>query len=261
MALWFRAGFAPALFALAFVTSPRAASAQDKKPDVPRITALVPLEVTPGSTAKLRVRGVKLAAASEVQFPDAKVPLTAVIKEKKAADLPNGLDAKDVGDSQIEFTIEVSAELPCGLVQFRVVTPDGTTAPGVLRVIEASALVEEKEPNGSFREAQPVELGKTVRGVIKEDKDVDVFQFTGRAGQKIAAEVIAARGASLLDSSLTLTDARGQFLAVNDDSGGTRDSALTFKLPADGVYFFSVIDAQDRGTAWHSYEFIVKEAQ
>ncbi len=247
----------PALLALTFLASE--ALAQEQKPNVPRITAVVPLEVTPGSTATVRVRGVKLAAASKVQFLEAKTPLTAVIKEKKAADVPNGLDAKDVGDSLIEFTLTVPAELPGGLVNFRVVTPDGTTAPAVLRVIEAAALVEEREPNGSFREAQPVELGKTVRGVVKEDKDVDVFQFAGRAGQKIAAEVIAGRGASLLDSSLTLTDVRGQFLATNDDSGGTRDSALTFTLPADGPYFFSVIDAQDRGTAWHSYEFIVKE--
>ena len=229
--------------------------AEDQKPDTPRITAIAPLDVVRGQETTLRIRGVKLSNATEVRFPGA---LKAEIKEKKAADIPNGLDAKDVGDTQLEVKLTVPADLPAGPLALSAVTPEGTTAPRELRVLDAANCVDEKEPNGSLREAQTIEPGKTVRGTIKEDKDVDVFQFTGKAGQRIAAEIFAARGASLLDSVLTLLDSRGHQLACADDSL-SRDSQLTLTLPADGRYFLIVQDAHDRGGAWHGYELTVKE--
>ena len=229
--------------------------AEEQKPDTPRITAIAPLDVIPGQETTLRIRGVKLSNATEVRFPGA---LKAEIKEKKAAEIPNGLDAKDVGDTQLEVKLTIPADLPAGPLALSVVTPDGTTAPRELRVLDAANCTDEKEPNGSLREAQPIELGKTLRGTIKEDKDVDVFQFTGKSGQHIAAEIFAARGASLLDSLLTLLDARGHQLACADDSL-THDSQLTLTLPADGRYFLIMQDAHDRGGAWHGYELTVKE--
>ena len=227
--------------------------AEDKKPDAPRITAIAPLDLIPGQETTLRIRGVKLSNATEVRFPGA---FKAEIKEKKAADIPNGLEAKDVGDTQLEVKLTVPADLPAGPLALSVVTPDGTTAPRELRVLDAANCVDEKEPNGSLREAQTIEPGKTVRGTIKEDKDVDVFQFTGKSGQRIAAEIFAARGASLLDSVLTLLDARGHQLACADDTL-TSDPQLTLTLPADGPFFLIVQDAHDRGGPWHSYELTV----
>ena len=47
--------------------------------------------------------------------------------------------------------------------------------------------------------------------------DWDVFQFTGKAGETIVAEVTARRLDSPLDSVLKLTDANGKLLAFNDD--------------------------------------------
>jgi Bacterial pre-peptidase C-terminal domain len=229
--------------------------AEDQKPDSPRITAIAPLDLIPGQETTLRIRGLKLSNATEVRFPGV---IKAEIKEKKAAEIPNGLDAKDVGDTQLEVKLIVPGDLPAGPLALSIVTPDGTTAPRELRVLDVANCVDEKEPNGSFREAQSIELGKTLRGTIKEDKDVDVFQFDGKTGQRIAAEVFAARGASLLDSALTLLDARGHQLACADDSL-TRDSQLTLTLPADGRYFLTVQDAHDRGSAWHGYELSVKE--
>ena len=227
--------------------------AEDKKQDAPRITAIAPLDLIPGQETTLKIRGVKLSNATEVRFSGA---LKAVIKEKKAAEIPNGLDAKDVGNTQLELKLTVPDDLPAGPLALSIVTPEGTTAPRELRVLDAASCVDEKEPNGSLREAQLIELGTTLRGTIHEDKDVDVFQFAGKAGQRIAAEIFAARGASLLDSVLTLLDARGHQLACADDSL-TPDSQLTLTLPADGSYFLIVQDAHDRGSAWHGYELVV----
>ena len=246
---------ASSLLAAAFLVAVDA-RAEDQKPDTPRITAIAPLDVVRGQDTTLRIRGVKLSGETEVRFSAA---LKVEIKEKKAAEIPNGLDAKDVGDTQLEVKLTVPGDLPAGPLALSVVTPEGTTAARELRVLDAANCVDEKEPNGSLREAQPIELGKTLRGTIKEDKDVDVFQFTGKSGQRVAAEVFAARGASLFDSVLTLLDAHGHQLACADDSL-SRDSQLTLTLPADGPYFLIVQDAHDRGGPWHSYELTVKES-
>lgn len=240
---------------LAFV-SVGAGLAEDNKPAVPRITAIAPIEVVPGTTATLRIRGVALNGATEIRFPGAPLSIGGEIITKKNAEVPNGLEAKDVGDTMIEAKVAVPADLQCGALALSVITPDGTTPPRDVRVVPASQIVDEKEPNGGFREAQPIEIGMTIRALIKEDKDVDVFAFDGVAGQKITAEVIAARCASLLDSVLTIYDAAGHLLATSDDVA-TRDAQLALELPANGKYYVSVQDAQDRGGAWHAYELIV----
>lgn len=240
---------------------PFAGYAQKEKAETPRITALAPLHVSPGSEVTLKIRGVKLSAATEVRFPGARIAPAVELKEKKSADVPQGFDAKLVGDTQVEAKLTVPAELPNGVLQVRVVTPGGDTPPRELRVIGRAACADEKEPNNGFREAQPLEPGKPVRGVVEKDKDVDVYQFAGRAGQRIAVEVFAARGASLLDPALTLFDTRGNILATCDDSGETRDAQCTAQLPSDGPVFIVLQDAHDRGGAWHGYELRVKEAK
>jgi hypothetical protein len=76
---------------------------------------------------------------------------------------------------------------------------------------------------------------------------------------KLSAEVLAARTTSLLDPVLTLYGSRSVILGTSDDSAG-RDAQLTVALPADGTYFVTVTDAGDRGSAWHAYQLVVKEA-
>ncbi|MDB6172659.1 MAG: hypothetical protein JWL59_1970 [Chthoniobacteraceae bacterium] len=233
--------------------------AQEKAPAGPRITAIVPLEVVPGTAVTLRLRGLKLVDTSALEFPDAASRPIVEIKEKKKADLPNGLEAKDAGDTQVEVQLTVPADWQPGTVSFRVITGSESTPVCKLHIVEAAALVEEKEPNGSFREAQPIDFGKIVRGAIKEDKDVDVFKFTGHAKTRIRAGIVAAQHASLLDSTLNLYDAAGHLLATNDDGAIGRDSLLEFSIPAEGTYFLSVTDASDRGGPWSAYELNLKE--
>lgn len=232
--------------------------AQDKKGDVPRVTAVSPITTSPGANVLLKIRGAKLSNATEVRFPSAPA-LTAVIKQKKAAEVPNGLDAKDVGDTLVEAEVVIPADLAVGLLAFTVITPEGDASGRSVRVRAAALVTEEKEPNNGFAEAQATEFGRIVCGSIKEDKDVDVFRFAGHAKQKITAEVSASCCGSLLDSTLTLFSAEGQILAINDDIAATHDARVQAELPADGIYFICINDANDRGGAWHSYEFCVKE--
>lgn len=119
----------------------------------------------------------------------------------------------------------------------------------------------DKEPNNQADEAQKVQLPVIINGRIDRPDDWDVFEFTGRAGETVVAEVKARRLNSPLDSVIRLTDARGTPLAMNDDhddlEAGTNthlaDSYLTLKLPADGVYYVHVGDTTRSGGDEYGY--------
>jgi hypothetical protein len=119
----------------------------------------------------------------------------------------------------------------------------------------------EQEPNNTPAEAHRVALPVIVNGRIDPPSDQDVFCFEGRAGEAIVAEVDARKLDSPLDSLLRLTDAAGKQLALNDDfveketglSTHHADSMLTATLPADGLYYLHLRDAQQKGGPEYAY--------
>ena len=230
----------------------------EKKKEPPKIIMTVPLALESGSSSTLKVRGLRLENASEIKIVDAKVPVEAKIKSKGKAELPKGLEAPRAGDTQVEIDLKLPADLAAGPLQFVLVTPDGETQPHSLTILPKGHSIQEKEPNGSFRKPQDVELNKIVIGQIGEPMDVDVFRFSGKAGQIIVAEVTAARLGSALDSAVTLYDENGHVLASNDDDSST-DSLLRLRLPRDGQYLLTLIDANDKGGAAHPYQILIRE--
>lgn len=120
---------------------------------------------------------------------------------------------------------------------------------------------DEVEPNDALEKSQIVELPRQINGRIHKPSDVDVFQFDGRAGEVVVAEVYARRLYSPLDSLLRLTDATGRVLAWNDDFEDKEsgllthhaDSYLRAQLPADGRYAVSLSDSQRQGGFAYQY--------
>jgi hypothetical protein len=243
--------------AIALLGLVAAAVAQEKKAEPPRITAVTPLRVIAGETQTVRLRGAKLKEAIEVRSTPA---LGATVKEKKDAAVPNGLEAKDVGDQELVVELVVPADCAAKTIALEVVTPAGTTAPREIAVGAKDAEVREKEPNNGFREAQPWDGAKPLAGRIEGDKDVDVFRIEARAGQPLTIRITAAAAGSLLDPTLALFNAAGQLLASADDSADSRDARLSFVPKTDGPLCLVVSDAHDRGSAWHEYR-IEREAQ
>jgi hypothetical protein len=224
------------------------APAQDKKPtkkDPPQVIMASPLGAAPGVATRVVVRGARLDAATGIRFPNVKA--TAKLLSKGPARLPRPEDAGRLGNTQVEVEVVLPAGLPAGTVGFVVTTAAGDSAPHRLLVEDPRRLVPEKEPNNGFRQAQPIALPCTVEGRIDPARDVDVFRFDGRAGQRVRFEILAARFGSALDSILTLYDAGGHELAANDDSGGSADSVLEATLPQAGTYYLSLMDAHDQG--------------
>jgi len=223
----------------------------EKRKEPPKIMMAVPFAITPGATNKVVIRGLSLTNATEVHFPSSS-NLTAEIKSRGKANLADKADPKKFGDTQIEVAMVLPPDIPVGDLAFFVLTPDGDTNTNLLRVVDKQLLLDEKEPNAGFREPNDVVVPQTIRGVIQDANDVDVFRFRGKAGQSIAIETQSTRYGSSLDPTLTLYDVKGHILATSDDAAGL-DARITQTLPRDGEYFFSINDAHDRGGATYTY--------
>jgi len=239
------------LVLFSFLLALNSRSADEKKPEKkkepPQVIVCIPLGVVPGTTNKIKIRGLNLTNATEIHFADA-TNLTAKIKSAGKADVPKDQDAKKSGDTQLELELTLHEGTPPGTNSFTIISPDGESPPHTLIILSANSLISEKEPNGSFRRAQPIQFGKIIQGAIGEPKDVDVFRFEGKAGAEIVAEVFASRYGSPLDSILTLYDDEAHIIATSDDTETSTDALLRVKLPSDGPYFLSLIDAHDHGS-------------
>ena len=227
--------------------------AQDKKNEKktePALLVSVPLAATPGRTVKLTLRGHHLDQAKEVKLSDG--ASSAKILNKGKSDPPDTLPPEKFGDTHVEIELTLGDKATAN-VNLRVVTEAGETKPYSLLIDSRVPLVPDKEGNDGFREAQPVKLPAVVDGKIERQRDVDVFRIEGKAGQKLVAEVFAARHGSALDGVLTLYTAEGNQAATSDDHGGSFDPRIETVLPRDGVYYVALIDAHDTGGALHLY--------
>lgn len=236
------------------------AFAQEKKDapkPVPKILLFMPLGVVPGATTVVTARGSVLDQATEVKIEGVE-GATLKIKSKGKAAMPKEAEAAAVGDTQAELEITIPADAAAEKVSVSAVTPAGTTEPRALLLIPKEKFVPEKEPNGGFSQAQPVEADRIVQGSIGQPRDVDVFKVKAAKGERWTFEVVAARQGSFLDPTLSLYSESGQLLATRDDDPGSRDATIEFTAPSDGTYYLSLIDAHDGGDAMHVYQLHLK---
>ena len=236
------------------------APAQPKKPDAkdaPRVLMAQPFGVVPDKATKVTLRGLKLDAAKEVRFADKATKGSIKLLSKSKAGVPPQMEAARVGDTQVEIEITVPVGVAGETVSLIVVTPGGDSISHKL-LLDRTPIVQEKEPNDGFDTAQDVALGQVIQGSIDRAQDVDVFAFEGKAGQKVALEVHAARYGSALDSFLSLHDKDGQVIASNDDIADSVDSRIEATLPKDGKYFVTVIDSHDGGGALYGYRLSLR---
>lgn len=240
------------LFGLALLAS--LACAQESEQPVIKVATVI--GVAPGSTTKFLLRGHKFDDAKEVRCSDGKS--TAKIVGQGGADNMNMQDAKRVGDKKVEIELVVPADAPVGELSLVVVTGKGESAPYAIYIGGEFPIVEDKEPNDGFRQAQAIAVPQIVHGTIHGDRNVDVFSIDAQAGQKIACEVFAARRGANLDPLLTIYNERGGLIASNDDQGESADAKLEVTLPSAGKYFIVLQDAFDLGGQAHPYRLVVK---
>jgi hypothetical protein len=229
-----------------------------KKEPPPKVLYAVPLVAKPGEKQKLALRGKNLAAVKDVKVSGVDGAKLKVLGAKAVA-VPNNYPGERVGDSEVEVELELPKDAKPGQVKLAAVSAGGESEAYTLLVRDATPVVAEKEENGGFDAAQKITLPCAVEGTIKGERDVDVFAFEGKKGEKVTIDVQAARFGSPVDGFLTVYDAGRKILASADDVNGSADPVLTVTLPEDGTYFISLIDAHDLGGANFGYRFVVKK--
>jgi hypothetical protein len=106
--------------------------------------------------------------------------------------------------------------------------------------------VLEKEPNNDPQHATPFTAPAALNGIIDRPGDLDCWVFSAKKGQTFDVRVFARQLRTPLDSTLSISRIRGQFIAYNDDSNGP-DSYIRFTAPEDDQYVITITDQMGRG--------------
>jgi hypothetical protein len=230
-------------------------SAHDKKPP-PRLSIVLPLTVEPGKKTTLTLRGQNFDGVTEVRLVEG-TATTKLLKSPKRVDVPNNLPVERIGDWTAEVELDLPEDTPGGTITLVVVGPGGESNTVKVAVADETPRVTEMEPNEGFATAQTIPVPCVVEGAISRERDVDVFRFEGATGDALRLEVQAARLGSPLDAMLTVYDANGRIVAAADDTDGTPDPIITLTLPRAGVYFVTVIEANDLGGPAFAYRLVI----
>jgi hypothetical protein len=200
-----------------------------------RFDRLTPLGAAAGSSVEVEIAGADIEEVQALLF-----------------DHP-GLKAEHLKDRR--FRVTVAADVPAGTYDVRLVGRFGVSNPRLFAVSHGLTEVGEKEPNDEAATAQSIAVNAAVNGSSDQNRE-DMFRFAAKKGQRIVIECQAGKLDSMLDATLTLTDAAGKQLAANSDYNG-RDPLIDFLAPQDGDFFVSVSDLSFR--AGHPYRLIVTD--
>lgn len=221
--------------------------------DGPQILLSNPLVVARGEASTVILRGLKLdeATAVIVSLPSGKTEVAPTKKEK--SNPPDKQEAYRVGDTFVEFSLNIPADLDAKEIELAVKQGEQVSSSYRIAVLPADKIIKEQEPNGGFRQTQPLSPGKTLVGSIQGGADVDVFELEALAGQTYTWEVVARARGSACDPILTLYSAQGQILATAGDDGPNSPTRLKWKATASGRLILVLQDATDRGGPAHPY--------
>ena len=227
--------------ALAAFALPLSVAAKDVKPPVKvvqRAKFTLPLAVAPGFAGRVTVRGYGLDTVSDVTADGVSVKILG--KPRKAAP-PQNVSPEISGDTEVDVELTLPKDFAAPHVALKVGATDA------VKLLVVRGLVAEREPNDGFATGQLIVPPLTLHGTIEKPRDVDVYRFAGRKGQRWTFAVTARKLGSPVDALLTLYDERRRVVESCDDLGSDADPSFTVTLPRDGVYFLSVIDSHDQG--------------
>lgn len=247
-------------FALWAAAAGRASRADDppKPKPKPEIKGTSLLAVRAGQTTTLVIYGENLAPTAVT----AKTPLVVKLGEAKDTDAET---AKAHGGAKKQVSVEITAPADCSPDVYELaLVHDGDQKPtariGVFA--PAGAELETKRPCATFAQAMllPRETASVaVSGALPGGDNPDLFCFEAKAGETYQIVVLAGRAGSPLDAIVRLRDARRMplALAAGDDK---KDRQITFRAPADGLYYIELSEAEGRGGPAYRYRLTLTRA-
>ncbi len=254
------------IFALVFAAqAARVESPSGSRRTPPTISVIAPRGLTRGTTVELTVEGLNLAKASAIYFSEPGIK-GRVLNVKELPDLPdvrlgsNGtVSTIDLGPlpprNQVTLELEVAPETPIGPVEFRLLTPLGTTLPGRLVIEPFYGESPDKEPNDTPEDAFESFLPSILVGAISKPGDVDFFKIHAEAGEELVFSNSTGMLGSALQPLVTITDATGK--TAGEFSLTREHPALSHKFSAAGTYSVRIADPEQGGSANHTYRVMV----
>lgn len=189
----------------------------------PTLESAMPRGLQTGGSTLVVLRGQNLLPDPQIVAPFAIASQT--VKEGATAE-------------QVQIEVAVAGDVPPGLYQIRLATPEGISNPLVVGV-DALPEVPFADQVGSL----PVALHGTLTGTA-----VLTTRFAGMAGQQLVVEVEGRRLGVELNPVVHLYDERRVELALAQPTRSLfGDCRLVATLPADGTYTVELHDAAFRG--------------
>lgn len=150
--------------------------------------------------------------------------------------------------------VQISPDAEIGERYWRVWTSQGATPSRPFVIGDLPELVEEEIDGNPI----PVEvkIPVTINGRIFPREDVDIWNFTAKAGQEITCEVAAKRIGSPLEARLELRDPQGRRLAEAIASAND-DPRLSFKVREDGLHQIRIHDLSFGGLQHFVYRLTI----
>ena len=203
-----------------------AATAHAELPSI-RFDRLTPLGATAGTSVEAEISGADIEDVRTLLF-----------------DHP-GLSAEPIEGKDRHFRITVTADVPPGTHDVRLVGRWGISNPRLFSIDHSLSNITDSEPNNDPSQAQVVPVNSAVAG-MSDGNNVDVFRFAASAGKRIVIDCQAGKLDSMMDATMSLASADGKLLASSSDHNG-RDPLIDFVVPASGDYDVRVYDLSYRG--------------
>lgn len=203
----------------------------------PRLASITPTGGKVGTTFEVTFAGADIADPEALYFSHPGIKATPIIPPPPKPDLKAKPDPKAPPPQPppiTKFTVTIAKEVPLGYYDVRFVNKHGISNPRVFVVGDLNE-VAEKEPNNEVEQAQKIEIGTTVTGVIGAPTDVDYTQFSAKKGQRILITCLCASLDSRLHPEMRIYDAAGRMVAFHRPLP-TNDGVLDFLAAADGDF-------------------------
>lgn len=256
------------LLVLAAATVAAPAAGQSVPSREPSGTHVFPAGARRGTTVKVRVGGECFPPGMRFHLIGDGVSAPAVLgpearpRYEPSARRPprdaDGVGAATAYPREWESEITVAADTEPGVRLWRASGGWGGTRPRPFVVGDLPEFVE-TEPNSQPDRAERVTLPVVVNGQIAGERDEDYFVLTAAAGDVVTCDVAAARIGSPLDPVVTITDAAGARLRVQEVRVGA-DPVVAFRAPAAGDYRVHVANLGYPGGPAYVYRLTLSAA-
>jgi mono/diheme cytochrome c family protein len=213
-----------------------AATGKPVPPPKPALTQFEPRGIQRGVTARLKLIGTNLTGLTEVKFQNPK--LTAEI-----------LNDSPASANEVWLQVTAKTNLARGGYEFSVANAGGESGRLKLYVDD---LPQAYESTVSKTTRPALKLPASFWGTLDPMGDMDEIEFEAKGGQMVVFDLAARSIGSKANAAMTLLDAKGAVLDVNNGFDGG-DPLLAFKIPATGRYRVRVGDEMAGGSKEHFY--------